>query len=47
MGAEHDGLTVLPGCGPEDRTVYWIPQFPASNGDQSASMADGDGHDQI
>lgn len=46
IGAEHDGSTVLAGCGPEDRTIYWISQLPAFNGDQSASVANGDGHDQ-
>lgn len=46
MDAEQDGSTALPGCGPEDRTVYWISQLPASNRDQSTSMADEDGRDQ-
>lgn len=43
--AEYDGSTVLPGCGPEDRTVHWVSQLPASAGDQSTTMAAVDGHD--
>lgn len=45
VGAEHNGLNVLPGCGPDDRTVYWISQLPASTGDLSTSMDDVDGND--
>ena len=45
-GAEHDGSTVLPSSGPEDRTVFWISQLPVSKGDQSTTMDDVDGHDQ-
>ncbi len=44
MGAEN-GSTSLPGCGADDRTVYWISQLPASTGDQLTTVDDVDGHD--
>ena len=46
IGAESDGSTVLPGSGPEDRTVFWISQLPVSQGDQTTNMDDVDGRDQ-
>lgn len=43
VDAGHDGLAVLPGCGPKDRTVCWVSQLPVSSGDQSTTVDNVDG----